>query len=70
MKCRFRVLAFSIASDHGVPGEHIGVTYHGENMVSVGHGCREGDDCEDKVLAHVRVVERDTMPYGKCMDLP
>ncbi|KAJ1414201.1 hypothetical protein SESBI_19051 [Sesbania bispinosa] len=70
MKSRAGVFTFSVAPNHGVPREHIGVMYHGEYVVSIGHGSRKGDDCEDKVLAHVRVVEWDTMPNGKSMDLP
>lgn len=57
MKGRAGVLTFSIAPDHGVPGEDVGVLYHGEYVVSIGHGCREGDNGEDKILGHVRVVE-------------
>lgn len=67
-KCRARVIAFSVAPDNGVPREHVGVMNHGkhvvsigqyprEHVVSIGHGRREGHDCEDEVLAHVRVVE-------------
>lgn len=63
------VLTLSIASDHGVPCEHIGVFYLGKYLVCIGNWGRERDYEEDEVFAHVWVAEWYPMPYGEAMDL-
>lgn len=64
-----RVLALSIASNHCVPREYIGASYLGKDEVCIGHRGREGDNGQDKVFAHIRVGEWDTMSDREGMNL-
>lgn len=66
---RHWVLALGIASNHGVPCEHIGPLDMGKYLVGIGHWSRKRHCGEDEVFAHIWVGEWDTMPYREGVDL-